>query len=271
MEQYQFPHWWQQLLGRKRWREAPSLIVLSTGRTATTALARLLNLSPTLRAFHEPPPISTLTTRTVFQEVHAQPQKYRDLYIKLRSGVIGGFHRQGLIYAETNNLGFFAPVIAELLPNAKFVFVHRHAAEYVRSGMRRGWYVNHSWDKYRLEPAASDPLRSQWDRWEPFDKICWFWKAANGFFHDFVQTLPPDRSRTICFDDLIRPGSGEYRKFFDVLGVEAPSPDEAEALLNERVNEQQQGDFPTYPHWSDEQRQRLRSIAGPLMTTLGYE
>lgn len=271
MEQYHFPSWWQQLRGRKNWQEAPCLFVLSTGRTATTALARLLNLSPQIRAFHEPPPISTLTTRTVFQEVRSQPQKYADLYTKLRSGPIGGFHRQNLIYAETNNLVFFAPVIAQLLPNSRFVFVHRHAAEYVRSGMRRGWYVNHSWDEYRLEPSANDPLRPQWNQWSPFDKICWFWKAANGFFLDFIDSMPADRTRTIRFDDLVKPESGEFRKFFDVMNLPSPDAREAEAILQERVNEQQRGEFPHYAQWSDEQKQRLQEIAGTVMKKLSYE
>jgi len=231
----------------------------------------MLNLSPRIRAFHEPPPVSALTSRTAFQEVLSEPQKYVDLYTKLRAGPIGGFHRQGLIYAETNNLVFFAPIIAQLLPNAKFVFVHRHAAEYVRSGMRRGWYVDHVWDKYRLEPSASDPLRPQWNQWEPFDKICWFWKAANTFFLDFVQSMPADRTRTIRFDDLVTPGSGEYRKFFEILDLPSPGAAEAEGLLDKRVNEQKQGEFPTYPNWTNEQRQRLIEIAGPTMAKLGYE
>jgi len=137
--------------------------------------------------------------------------------------------------------------------------------------MRRGWYVNHSFDQFRLEPIASDPIRSQWEQWEPFDKISWFWKAANQFFFDFVQSMPSERTRTIRFDDLVTPGSGEYRKFFDVLGVPVPGDTEAEGILNERINEQKHGEFPSYADWTSQQRERLKEIAGPTMMQLGYE
>ena len=48
-------------------------------------------------------------------------------------------------------------------------------------------------------------------------------------------------------------------------------PDYWEALLSERVNEQQSGGFPHYAQWTDEQRQRLHEIAGPIMKKLNYE
>lgn len=258
------------LIGRIGWRDATCLFVLSTGRTGTTSLERLLNLSTEIAAFHEPRPFNNTCTNEALHHLDADPQRFARFFTKHRAGLIGSVRRQGLVYAETNNMVFLAPVISRLLPRARFIHLHRHPAEYVRSGMRRQWYAGHSWDLIRLHPAEDDPINEQWAHWGPFEKICWFWATANDRFLDMISAMPAERAETIAFADLFSGSTDVYRRLFEIIDIAPPPPFQAMQLLARPANSQQSGDFPLFEDWTTEQRQTLWDIAGPTMERLGY-
>jgi hypothetical protein len=259
-----------QLIGRFSWRRAKCLYMLSTGRTGSTALAKLLNLSNQIRAYHELSPRDAMTYRDIMISYHESPNKFERYFVRHRAGVIGAVHRQGRIFAETNNFQFYAHLVSKLLPESRFVFVHRHPAEYVRSGMRRGWYLNHSWDSFRLHPRPNTEDAERWTGWSQFEKICWFWNEVNHFFIQFKKLQSAERVATIPFVELVKPESGAYRAFFDCIGVAPPSEADAATILTARVNAQEVGDFPKYADWSESQVRTLHAIAGKTMETLGY-
>lgn len=257
-------------IGRLGWRKARCLFGLTTGRVGTTTLAKALQLSPEIEAFHEPPPRDERTYRDAYRDVYADPDAVRRLFVECRAGAIGAFRRRGKVYAECNNFQFAAPVVADLLPRSVFLFLHRDPAEYVRSGMRRGWYGGHPWDSRRITPRPDDPAAAEWDAWGPFEKIAWFWTACNRQFLDTVNGLPPERSVTIPFAELVA-GSGEaLLPVFDKLGVDRPPASELNAVYADRHNAQRKGDFAHPSKWTGDQRETLRRIAGPVMDALGY-
>jgi hypothetical protein len=162
------------------WQTTACLFILSTGRTGSSTLVHLLNLSPKVAAFHEPKPILLPFYRSAYAEAHRNPSRYRRLFARARRRLIGRAGRNDTIYAEATLLKFFAPVVAQMLPNAKFLHIHRHPAEVVRSGMRRRWFRDNGLDRYRLVPLPDDPAYPQWDRWNAFRKVCWTSAPAKG-------------------------------------------------------------------------------------------
>ena len=259
------------LIGRlSGWQQTRCLFGLSTGRTGTTTLERALNLSPEVVAFHEPQPKHGYPYNDAYQDLATNRARARQRFVALRAGAIGSVGRRGRVYAETNNMQYIAPVVAGLLPRAVFLFFHRHPGEYVRSGMRRRWYDGHAWDRYRLVPRPDEAAAGEWDRWSPFEKICWFWAASNREFADAVEAIGPDRTLTCSFDDLVESRGRVLGPAFDLLQIDRPSEQRLATVYERPHNAQATGQFPEYADWSPEQKARLRAIAGETMDRLGY-
>lgn len=252
------------------WRSARCLFILSTGRTGSSTLIKLLNLSPDVNAFHEPKPNLVKEYRSSFRDMSDRPDYYRRLFMRARSLQISQSTSDGSVYAEATLLKFFAPVIAQLLPNSKFLHIHRHPGEVVRSGMRRRWYLNNPLDKYRAVPVPSDPASSKWVQWDSFNKVCWLWHAENQRFLELAQSLGGERVLSLQFDNWINPQTGQYQIIFDFLGVKQPKAGIVSEILGEKHNRQVDGEFPHYELWTESQKHKLHEIASSTMDQLGY-
>lgn len=255
-----------------QWREADSLFVLSTGRVGTATLTELLALIKGVDAFHEPKPQLLAERKAARVEVRSAPEKYQAIFEKARSQQLLHAASRGQVYAETSaRLTFFAPVLADMLPNARFVYLHRHPAGVVRSGMRRGWYAGHVHDCERIKPVEGEKAYANWHGWEPFQKICWYWDTYNRFILDALAEVNPNRWIELRSEELFDPScSGMYR-ICELLRVRTPSRDDVEDVLARRHNSQETGEFPQYGQWDEAMRQILHEIAGGTMKRLGYK
>jgi hypothetical protein len=251
------------------WREVECLFVLSTGRTGTKTCARLLDLSPRIEAFHEPHPQLLEERKAARTEVYSKEQKYARIFACSKGWALFRSKRRGTVYAETSaRLTFFAPVIASMVPNAKFLFIHRDPTEVIRSGMRRGWYVDHPADYARVEPVEEETFYEGWESRDQFSKICWYWNIYNKFALRFRKQVDPSRVFTINADDLF---SGTVvHDIFEFLGMESPSSEQIERVLGKKLNAQKKSQFPSKENWSPEMYRTLYDIAGETMHRLGY-
>lgn len=252
------------------WRSARCLFVLSTGRTGSSTLIRLLNLSPKVTALHEPKPNLVRQYRRAYSGVMKRPDRYRRLFERARRRLISRACPNGEVYAEATLLKFFAPVIAEMLPNAKFLHLHRHPGEIIRSAMRRRWFQDNPLDRYRIVPEPVDWAHQRWPQWDAFSKSCWTWHAENEYFLRLAQNIGPDRVLQLPFDEWSDQSTGTYERVFAFIDVDPPDRGSAQAVLNVKHNEQTSGSFPTYEQWSPAQKQTLVEIAGHTMNQLGY-
>lgn len=260
------------IIGGLFWRSTKCLFNLTTGRTASVTMIKLLNLSPAVDAFHEPKPRLREASKAAYADIREQPEKYASLFSAARRGPIGITGLKGRIYVEHTVMASLSPLIANELPEARFMHMHRHPAGVIRSGIHRGWYQGHSWDRYRVEPLPDDPVREQWDtEWDPFAKICWNWHFVNDYILRFRETIANERTLPVRFESFVDVETGDYARPFEFLGLEPPSIDLAREVLGVRHNAQIEGDFPSYEQWSDEQRRILYRIAGETMQRLGYE
>ncbi len=251
--------------------DARCVFVLSTGRTGTRTLSLLLELCPQVAAFHEPRPKLIELSFAAMRDVWQRRGDYGQQFWEAKAQAITEADRDGRIYAETSNrFTYLAPALADVLPRAKFIHLHRHPAEVVRSGMRRGWYVNHPGDRHRLRPAPEDLFHKQWNDLDAFSKCCWYWHAVNQVAIRFVEALAPQRSFQLRFDHLISPDAADRLPLWDFLEVDAPSSSAVEATIQQRANRQRFGHFPPVADWSPQQWAVLHGIAGTTMDALGY-
>lgn len=251
------------------WKNAQCLFVLSTGRTGTKTLSRLLDLSAAVDAYHEPRPQLLKERQAARWEVHENERKYRHIFIWARGTPLFRALWNEQMYAETSaRLTFFAPVITDLLPNAKFLFIHRSPYGIIRSGMKRGWYVDHPADYARVRPIEGEEFFDRWEGMSPFEKICWYWDVYNDFALDFCEQTGSSRTLSVRASELFE-GTAVPR-IFDFLGIQRPSSDAANEVLSKKLNAQQKGIFPGAEEWSSSMHRTLQSIAGDTMGRLGY-
>lgn len=257
------------VLTKALWKDTPCVFILSTGRTGTQTLATLLNLSSKVDGYHEPNPQLLLERKSARAEVYSNKKKFKNIFIKSRGYALLRSKINNKIYAETSaRLTFFAPVIAEILPNAKFIFIHRDPAEIVRSGMRRGWYKNHPADFARILPVEGEGIYEQWDKMEQFSKICWYWNAYNKFAVDFRESINPGRIITLKASEIF---NGEaVLKIFEFISAPAPSSKDINYVLDRKLNAQKSSSFPTPEKWSENMYKQLYQFAGETMKSLGY-
>ena len=254
----------------KRWVNAEAVFGMSTGRCGTTTLEKLFNLAPQVRAYHEPRPGVGNPIRSAPYYGEKTLAQLQSEFARFRAREIHQHVRDGLAYVEVNGLKFHAPAIADLMPNARFFFVHRHPLEFVCSGLRRGWYESHAADATRLRPRAGDPCGEAWPQWSRFEKICWLWAATNAYFANFVETLDASRYVEIPFTELVDVHSGRWRELFQLAKAPAPPVERVAAVLGVRHNEQTSGENLAVDSLSEDQWAHLARIAGPTMTRLGY-
>lgn len=251
------------------WTDARCLFVLSTGRTGTTTLARILDLPDPIDAHHEPPPELLEERKRARWEIGGNERKYRHIFARARGAPLLRTVWRRQLYAETSpRLTYFAPVIADLLPKAQFIFLHRDPVGVVRSGMKRGWYVDHPADYARVRPVEGERFFDQWETMSPFAKICWYWSACNEFALEFRTHADSSRVLEVRASELFC--GAAVPRIFEFLDLPLPADEDVNGILEEKLNAQREGRFPKAERWTSSMWKTLQHIAGDTMEQLDY-
>ena len=209
--------------------QAAPVFVLSTGRVGTMLLTRLFELEKGLHIEHEALPEMLYTGKLAY----ADPSNIEFTKGALMAGryeAIRDCQLQNLRYVETNNrLTFFAPAMAALFPNAKFIHLLRHPDSFVSSGIQRNWYTGKTiTDEGRIAPAKDSGIERQQD------KIAWLWNATNAYIEDFKEGAGKDRTLTVRSEDLFS-NTEEAERILNWLDFKADK-NSIQKVLNTPVN-----------------------------------
>ncbi len=249
----------------------PPVFFLSTGRCGTKWFAAHLADDKELKVFHEAVPNFAEAGILAYGKYAEAGGKFtrndldwiKELFLAGRERQVRFSYKTGRRYAETNHyLTFFAYALAELFPEAQFVHVVRHPAQFVRSGMRRGWY-----DKIltQIEPHHKS-LAAAWQKYDRIQKLSWLWKETNGFIEDFFDTLPANRKFLFNFNDLSENSVAGLDKFLNLRIRKR----KIVKRLSRKENEQRTGSYKSYGEWSAEEKDKLIGICGDLAAKYGY-
>lgn len=254
------------------WDEAcgnHALFVLSTGRAGTKLITRLLDQSPLLWVEHAPTPELALQSYLVYRD-RPSADALRWSFVHARAEQIARVHTAGLRYVETNNrITLYASAIADILPNARFVHLVRHPAEFVRSGMRRGYYAHMPPAlSGHIEPRTDDAAYAKWQNLDRMEKIAWQWNEINASIESFKATTPDSRMLTITSNALFK-DSDVLVRLFDFAGIPCPQLSALAQLQSTVINRQRAGNYPPFEEWNQEQRTTLRRWA-PLAEQYGF-
>src|SRR5690625_4632217 len=262
----------QEILANPELIERP-VFFLSTGRCGTKWFAIVYVLVRTVKVNYE-----TITTFSMhnYYVYRMWKDERVPLEVKLDTmeNIFTAGREQNLRYSyksekryiETNNqLTFFAPGLARMFPDAQFVHLYRHPGEFVRSGMRRGWFDHN-------EPATLKIIRPQsdagvpWDSYSQIQKIAWVWKETNLFIERFLMDLDEDRKFRFDFNEKSLKSVNEL---VDFLKLDIPEKNIA-SKMDKKVNRQKVSEFPKYEDWTDKQKMELIEICGDLAERYQY-
>lgn len=255
---------------RQHWRNIrPPCFVLSTGRSGTLLLTRLLQLSPDAYPLHEPRPELFRTSRRAYEEIHRTPEIFREVFKSAREEYVLRAAQLDRVYIETNNqITFFAPVIADVFPGAPFLHLVRHPGDFVRSGIRRKWYEgSHSHEIGRIVPADKAG-KTAWEGWSQIKKIGWLWNETNSFIEAFAQTLPDGRMMLVKSEDLFREAD-VAEAIFRFLNLTGYDRKRVGRVIGKPMNVQRKGHFPHFDEWSEADKTALARVT-PLADKYGY-
>ena len=208
---------------------AAPVFVLSTGRVGTMLLTRLFELEKGLHIEHEALPEMLYTGKLAYADP-SNIEFTKGAFMAGRYEAIRDCQLQNLRYVETNNrLTFFAPAMAALFPNAKFIHLLRHPDSFVSSGIQRNWYTGKTiTDEGRIAHGKDLGIERQQD------KIAWLWNATNAFIDDFKAGAGKDRTLTVRSEDLFS-NAEEAERILNWLNFKADKTS-IQKVLNTPVN-----------------------------------
>lgn len=276
MTQFKMIHQVDQETISAMYNDYSPVFVLSAGRSGSKFAAELLNLSPGINAFHEPRP--TLQYFSDFACHHRHlAETLNGMIDAARMEMVLETYISGTVFVESNQcLTFFAPALAGLFKNAKFVHLLRHPGDFAASAARKGWYVNDSiWEAGRPKPAADD-----WPHWSLVRKLGWLWNASHCFLRDFLGGLEPSRVLAMRMEDMVS-AVDKAGDLFSFCGVDAPAKNRIRERQGTKVNPLWIGpqepanmcknpDFPAYDDWTAALKDELWEMAGATAAGFGY-
>lgn len=253
-------------LHRARFQGVPCVFVISTGRVGTQTLARMLDLSPHVDSYHEPSPTLASVSAHAYAAAERQvtsPEEWDRVVDAGRAEFVALSWQKQRVYAETNNrLSYLAPTIARFFPASRFVFLHRHPYEVIRSGANRGWYDYNRWDWCRIRPRPDDPYHDRWDGMDATQRIAWLWSATNAFIQDALGALERRRWLELSAADLFADGAAAANATLRLVGVPELEENSVRPLARLRLNAD---DPPAVPIPVAAKR-----IVAPVAERLGY-
>lgn len=243
-------------------------------------LARSLATLPGVCALHEPQP--HLVTEAYLRWSGRMSSDRAEAYIRLkREDVVRQILDNGLVYFESSH--YWSHLIPQLrkIFGAKFVFIHRDARDFARSGLARAtWYgpmsftdraktvvrrrfvkpIGHPWFDHRLDPPTH--LRGRVER------LAWLWTEINGVILRDLAAVPAHDRYELPLEEI---GRAHMEGLAAFLGLEPARNviQEMVEVARQRPNSSQSSGREK-PEWTELDEAALMRIAAPMMARLRY-
>jgi hypothetical protein len=202
--------------------------VVSTGRSGSNAFAKIISSVEGVNCGHER---FFLFNRLSTQYAHKEISKERMRDI-LKSIFIDCtlFPLPSVLYGDSDQkLANLVPLLHEIIPAAKFIWLLRNGTDFVSSSYGRGWFDQYEYsfsddrifsadtivgksifDEYRLEyslfrlhgakcGAISD---HKWNTMGSFDRNCWYWSYWNNLIEEGFALIPAHLQDKIKLEEM---------------------------------------------------------------------
>ncbi len=197
--------------------------VVTTGRSGSTTMARVLNQHPLCVCRHEPHPILIKITQEWLHGSIDDEELFSYLAPHHAEHLFP--HRIGLkMYGESDQkLSFLIPFLQQFGSATKFIWLVRDGRDVVASTYTRKEYSAeeeaappHVWAKYRIQgDACGDVEPDLWQTMTPFEKCCWYWSYTNRTIARDLAAMPNTQWMRVRLEELPQ-RLHEIRRFLDL-------------------------------------------------------
>ena len=185
------------------------IFILSTGRSGSQSIAKVLATNPNVVARHEPFEFMIKMSTDFLHGVVSGDKIERILSAFYRSAKLT---EEQLVYVESDQkLVPITHLLNKILPKSKFLWLIRNPYEVVRSTYYRGWFSNKELEYPVVdeEPevyasniyVANRPIgyicnqmtEEEWKSMSPFERNCWYWRYWNEMIENQLKKIDRDR------------------------------------------------------------------------------
>ena len=250
------------------------IFFLSTGRCGTKWFSDLLNYNKSLMVLHSPVPNLAVQSKLAYEILNttenipiSENKLLKEIFFAGREQFLRYSYKTNKRYIETNNyITFFAPILIELFPDAKFVHLYRHPGEFVRSGIRRNYYAAGNPDDIKRITPVIETQSENWKSLNQLGKVSWLWNETNMFIENFKEKHP-DNYFGFNFNNLSQEDVISLLKFLEI----EISPSVISKSLSKKTNVQKTGSFPEYIEWPLNNKKTLKKLCSNQAFKLGYD
>lgn len=231
--------------------------VLSTGRAGSRTISNVLDQCPGTVCRHHPEP-ELAAEATAYYCGDLPRSKVEQVLRETRQATV-----DGQVYGEVNlQLTLLFPILRDLFPDAKYLWLLRDGRDSVASMYYRHWYDDvyprHSvkWRRARLHgDRTGDFTPAQWAGMGRFERCCWVWKKYNLLAEEAITGLPEGRGQAVRLDLL----GTELLRLCRFLGIGFDP-----AVRIEQLNVARQP-VSYWERWSPNRRRAFEQHCGPEM------
>jgi len=252
------------------------VMILSTGRTGTTALAEYLNEGFSgVCAVHEPRPSWRLRIAAhKYMAGKLSREQAVQAYVGAREKLVRQLQQP--VYVESNPfLVGFLDILGEVFCQPRIVHVVRDPRTMVRSALNFG--VHRGLKRWSAEMVPYWVIRPEqmerepeqrWNEMTPLEIRAWIWGMKNAYLGQGAELYGENYLR-VRFEDLFREGGAGLRELAAWIGL-TEKPGMVDKLLEKKVNASRPTGMPAWEAWNEADRQQLLRYCGKLMGEYGY-
>jgi hypothetical protein len=279
---HEFGYFANKIKRRIDWVDSEYVVFVSTGRTGTKFLADYFSQYTTnILSLHEPCE-ETLPLGVNFYKKKVSLSKAVSIFKKSRYGIQHRLFRENksILVESDGNLRYLLPVVKEVSPDVKIIYIIRNPYDYVRSFASRSmnrdginiprYSLDENW--HVLPHEVNDKrVASQWGTLDIIQKGAWNWNFQNKLIINQLGIF--NNTLVMRFEDLFDPDN-DYQGFSDIVnfidsGINF-NIENIKAPLREKKNESRQFLVADNEQWKDSQRSFLVEVAGDLMREFKY-
>jgi acetyltransferase-like isoleucine patch superfamily enzyme len=249
-------------------QQSPNItFIATTGRSGSMTMVNLLGQCPRIDVRHEPrTQLIQWSTAYAHRDISRREliERLAELYLDTST------YPEGRHLVESDHKTFnLIPLLAEIMPNARFIWLNRAAHAVVASTVGRGWYADDEhpvkaaipwyFHHFRVTGAGTREMSAEtWAALSTFEKNCWYWSYVNRVIAADIVDLAPERWMHLRLEEL----NDRHRDVQEFLGVDADA-----SLRTTRSNKAFYSKaLPS--RWSPEDKVAYQRWCAPLMADL---
>jgi hypothetical protein len=237
-----------------------SFWAITTGRSGSTTLARLLAHTPGIDAVHEPYPSLFFEGRLAI-EGNALPLDHAARLLHATRGwmIEGSIARGRLPFDASPLMSHLAAPIRHAFGDARFVHLVRSPRAFARSALGGGWCRDDS-PMADAWPRPPDPTLAPWQR------VLWLWGEVHRQGLALERELGPEVVHRVAMEDLVRDPDA-FKALLAWIGVPPEQVEWARGPAWQTIV-RSRNPSPSLPPWEPAWDSFLERVAGDVIAAL---